>query len=391
METREELGEGAHGADPGVDPSDVDRIGALVTERLGVAPRRIERIPAGLGDRRFYRIALAAQDPRVPPSDDSTSELRTLIARVEPKRSATGSAPSPTPPFSWLPEPLLEPIRSVLEAAGLPVPRSYGHDPDAGIDLLEDLGTKTLADVPNDDLREPYFQAAALIPRIQAVVGNVESAPAFGRPFDEKLVGTKAAKVIHWSWPGLLGREANAHERQEIQSGFSAIAPLLVECPRRLAHRDFKAENLHRAQRNANNEPWVMIDVQGAFMAPPEYDLVCLLRDLQVEIPEALVEEIRGSLLSELAGRTRREDAERRFEAISVVRLSKDLAHIVHAAKTRGDARRWHEIPRGLQLLDEALGRLEHTFPPARPLAFVMHALTRDAQYSDIPDSRQGP
>ena len=360
-------------------PSDVERLVSLIADRFPGANPRIERIPAGLGDRRFYRVALDSSKAM------SAAVPATLIARVEPRPAA----PDPDfASFTWLPEPPLEPIRTLLAEAGLPVPLSYASRPELGIDLLEDAGTKTLADTRGEEQRQRYLEACGLIPRIQAMRGSPQTAPAFGRTMGLDLIRTKAAKVIHWSFPGLLDRPASEAERESITRGFEAIAALLEDAPRLLSHRDFKAENLLLApcldSRDQGGERLLMIDVQGAFMAPPEYDLVCLLRDLQVELPESLVAEACDSALARLPDAASRADSQRRFEAIAVVRLAKDIAHVVHAGRSRGDKRRWHEIPRGLRLLAESVGRLEHTFPPARTLNYVIHALTQRAQTSDI-------
>jgi aminoglycoside/choline kinase family phosphotransferase len=358
---------------------DVERLRPLIEDRFPGAYPRIERIPAGLGDRRFYRVSLDSSDA------PGSAYPATLIARIEPDPS------DPDPrlaAFAWLPEPPLEPIRSILEEAGLPVPRSYASHPGHGIDLLEDAGTRTLADTTGDEQRRRYLEASDLIPRIQAIRASPGTAPAFDRVMGADLIRTKAAKVVHWSFPGLLGRPASEAECRSIENGFDAIAALLDEAPRRLSHRDYKAENLLLAPpvdaTDTGSERLLMIDVQGAFMAPPEYDLVCLLRDLQVDLPEPLVAEAREIELSRLPDAASRAESQRRFEAIAVVRLAKDIAHIVHAGRMRGDRRRWHEIPRGLTLLEESLGRLEHTFAPAEKLHYVIHALTQSAQTSDI-------
>ena len=57
-------------------PLDFARLEPLITSRFPGSKPRIERIPAGLGDRRFYRVILDAADPGAPSS---------LIARIEPQ------------------------------------------------------------------------------------------------------------------------------------------------------------------------------------------------------------------------------------------------------------------------------------------------------------------
>jgi aminoglycoside/choline kinase family phosphotransferase len=345
-----------------------EKLESLVREYDGRRPDSIEPIAAGLGTRRFYRVRFAKGHPA------------SLIARIEPDEES----PAATGPESWLPEPALEPLRGFLEEAGLPVPRSYAHLPEHALDLLEDVGERNLAEFTEPRRSQLYREACGLVPRLQNLNAPADRVPAFGRIFDSALIGTKAWKWLHWTIPGLLEREATAGEQIEIQAAFERISGLLEDAPRRLAHRDFKAENLHLViDAERKNEKLVMIDVQGAFMAPPEYDLVCLLYDLQVDLEEAFVVECFQATLPLLPDTSDREVAALRFDAIATIRLCKDISHLVHAARVRGDRRRWHEIPRGLVLLDRAAGRLTHTFPELRALTSVIQALTAAAGSSD--------
>ena len=97
---------------PAHSQADRELLERLVRTRWGQAPRSIERLAAGLGQRRFYRILFNENDSPV-----------SLIARIEASpespeaaRQTANSAPA------WLPEPPLEPLRGFLENAGLPVP-----------------------------------------------------------------------------------------------------------------------------------------------------------------------------------------------------------------------------------------------------------------------------
>jgi hypothetical protein len=356
-----------------------EKLASIVHAECERLPDEIEPIAAGLGARRFYRVRFKEGEPT------------TLIARVE-GQAEKSSAPLPTEPPAWLPEPPLEPLRTFLEAAGLPVPRSYAHLPDAGVDLLEDVGDRTLADADESARNELYREACELIPRLQRLSAAPEEVAAFGRIFDRALIETKAWKWLHWTIPGLLEREPRPEETIEIEAAFSRISDLLDDAPRRLSHRDFKAENLHLVggikAGKSQAERLVMIDVQGAFMAPPEYDLVCLLYDLQVDLDEDFVQKSFRAMLPMLPDRPDLPTAELRFDAIATIRLCKDISHLVHAARVRNDVRRWHEIPRGLSLLVRATGRLGHTFPEIRALISVIQALTAAVGSSD--SSSQG-
>jgi aminoglycoside/choline kinase family phosphotransferase len=370
---------------------DAARLKQMLEARTGRRIAVLDEIPAGMGSRRFVRVRFSEGEPR------------SAIARCEPdaptapENASTGSAPSTKssgadaprldlpPAPAWLPEPPLEPLRGFLESAGLRVPRSFGHFPEQGIELLEDVGSRNLLQV-DPAVREALYRAAcAFVPRLQALSAPASHIPAFGRRYDRALVDTKRWKWLHWTLPGLLGRAASDAETRATDALFRAIADLLEEAPRRLAHRDFKAENIHLLPAAApNGQPeLVLIDVQGAFLAPPEYDLVCLLDDLQTDLDAALADRLFLEILPSLPDRTPPETARLRFDAIAVARLCKDVAHVVHAGLARGDRRRWREIPRGLELLTRAASRLEATLPDAGSLISVIAALTTALEATD--------
>lgn len=353
---------------------------AIVRSELGHSVTSIESMAAGLGTRRFFRIRLAAGQPK------------TLIARIEPA-AENARKPKGSDAPAWLPEPLLEPLRGFLEAAGLPVPRSYAHLPVHGLDLLEDVGDRTLLAAREPMRRDLYRHACELVPKLQRLDTRAEIIPAFGRVFDRRLVETKAWKWLHWAIPGLLDREPSLEETLAVETAFSRISDLLDGAPRRLAHRDFKAENLHWIDAAENDRPeserLVMIDIQGAFMAPPEYDLMCLFCDLQVDLDPAFCDEAFRTIRPKLPDAPDLETATLRFDALATVRLCKDISHIVYAAREQNDQRRWHEIPRGLKLLERACDRLGRTFPEIRALTSVIQVLTAAVGSSDNPLGRQ--
>ncbi|HEX9813980.1 MAG TPA: hypothetical protein VGB31_03420, partial [Myxococcota bacterium] len=103
-------------------------IAQLVGAEFGVAVSKIEPLRGALGFRNFSRVWLEAS------KNKRNSIPETLVARIE------GSEDPGRRPAGVLPEPPLEPIRALLEAEGLPVPRRYAADPERGVELLEDLG-----------------------------------------------------------------------------------------------------------------------------------------------------------------------------------------------------------------------------------------------------------
>jgi len=325
------------------------RIEALCRDALSARALRFQPIPSGLGARRFFRVELDG-----PPGS--------LIARCEQAEDAA-LRPAGVPP-----EPPLEPIRALLEKAGLPVPRRYAAEPDAGIELLEDLGDETLETRARNangvQRRALYAQACALVPRLQAVVADPVRVPNFGRRLDAALFAYKADQVCTWLVPRATGKPATPAERQIVADAFAEIESSALAAPQRLAHRDFKAQNLHLVAGGPAGERLVMIDLQGAFLAPPEYDLVCLLRDLQVELAADEVREQLDAVRPFLPDAPATDEFEQRFTLLTLSRVGKDVSRYLYAVQERGDLRYRTFLPTGIRHLRSAAAQAA-AFSPA--------------------------
>ena len=289
---------------------------ALLRAQLGAEIRRFEPLRGVAGHRRIFRFWLSGDHPV------------SLVARVDRGESPPGV----------LPEPPLEPVRAFLEAHGLPVPRRLGGDEARGIDLLEDLGTRELVAVARDaapELRRAlYEEACDLVPRLQALRDPSGRVPSFQRRFDAALIALKARRFAAASLPAGLGRTPRAAEVAVVAEAFAAVAAALERAPARLAHRDFQSTNL-LVRDAAPGRRLAMVDFQGALLAPPEYDLVCLLRGSYVVLPE---EEVRAHAERVRPGLPDAPDADtfwRRFDLITVVRKGKDHA-LWHELAARG-------------------------------------------------------
>jgi aminoglycoside/choline kinase family phosphotransferase len=310
------------------------RVRETVRDALGRDVVSLEWIAAGIGLRRFARVACAGN-----------AEPRSLIARVEAPEDPAGR-PEGVPP-----EPPLEPIRAWLEANALPVPRRFGADRQGEIELLEDLGDTSLAAAARaaspQELRALYERACALVPRLQRVPKRAGVA-AFERQLDAALFRYKGELFAEHSLP-----DATPAARTCIRQAFAHVASLAAAAPQRLAHRDFQSENLR-----LHDERLVMIDLQGALLAPPEYDLVCLLRDSYVELDAATIDALFDATRAALPDAPDPETARLRFDVLTLTRKGKDHARFLYAARVRGDARYLEHVPTTVRHLHAAATRV---------------------------------
>jgi N-acetylmuramate 1-kinase len=330
--------------------------------RLGTEVSAIEAIPAGIGRRRFYRLHLAGPPHRA-------------IARIDAPEDPAGR------PAGMAPEPPLEPVRSFLERSGLPVPRRYASDPARGIELLEDAGPASLAElfasVPRAEGEALVMQALALLPRLQRLADDGSGVAAFQRRLDGPLFRYKAELFASESLPLALGRPASAAETDAVREAFAWIAAHCAAAPQRFAHRDFQSQNLIVRREPGGAPTLTLIDLQGAFLAPPEYDLVCLLRDSYLDLDEAFVGRACEQVRLALPDAPPAGELARRFDLLTLTRKGKDHARFLGAI-ARGDLRYRRFVPRTAAVLRRAAARTARLAAPLSRLAELVQALPEE-------------
>jgi len=336
-----------------------ERVRACVRRALGREPRALEPLPAQLSTRAFFRVRLDGEPER-------------LIARVEAPEDPAGR-PAGVPP-----EPPLAPILSYLAAHGLPVPQRLGGDAAQGIDLLEDVGDVTLeAAVTEADAGARaalYAVACALVPRVQRLSPQPGLA-AFERRLDAALFAYKADLFVRHSLPLAVDGRPTPAQECAVREGFAHVAAVCAEAPQRLAHRDLQSRNLH-VQRAPDGAPRLrLIDVQGALLAPPEYDLVCLLRDSYSELPEVEARRHAEATRPALPDAPAPEIFARRFDLLTLTRKGKDHARFVYAAEARGDRRYLDALPTTVRALHAAATRVRGQDPALADLCELVLSL----------------
>ena len=336
------------------------RLDALVLDQLGTSIESVESVAAGLGSRLFFRLQLS-------------SRALSAIARIDMSEDP-GFRPA-----GVAAEPPLEPIRAHLETNDLPVPKRLAAGD--GIELLEDVGRLTLEDIAaNSEGSERstlYAHAIDLIALLQRAPVDTR-VPNYERHLDAALLDYKAEQICSWLIPSATGQTATLGEREAVATAFGEIHRACAAAPSALAHRDFKAQNLHVLPEGDPRGRLVMIDLQGAFLAPPEYDAVCLLRDLHVALPDSEVDALLARLRPQLASGPSEQDFKRRFNLLTLSRAGKDLSRFLFAVHERGDERYRRFLPNGVRSLKAAAQALGDA-PSIAGFAQILAALPEDA------------
>jgi hypothetical protein len=310
-----------------------ERIHGYLT-RSGLAERlpRVVPLTGDASDRRYFRILLA----------DGQSVVLSLYSG--PFQFETLSFVNVARLFSEMP---------------VPIPALLGHADDLGVLALEDLGDVTLqahlgAATPAV-LAAIYRPAGALSARLQrrgAELAGSDYLP-YGIAFDvEKLTWELDFFIKHFieAYRGIVIPPA---ARDELRREFATLIEALASEPRVLCHRDYHSRNLmlHR-------DRLYIIDFQDARMGPDTYDLVSLLRDSYVDLPEATVDELLAYFLA-VKGENGNERAFReRFDIMALQRNLKALGTFGYQTTARRNPVYIQYIPRTLRYVRDNLDQI---------------------------------
>lgn len=301
-------------------------------ERTGRANARVVPLTGDASDRRYFRI----------------------LGPGRPLVLAVYSAP-----FDAATLPFIN-VTRLFRAMPVPVPEILDHAGDLGVLAQEDLGDVTLqahlgaADAAEHDAL--YREALSFIEILQRRGRELEDPgyTPYGIAFDvEKLTWELEFFTKHFlgAYRGLvLSDSALATLRAE----YRPIVHDLAAEPRVLCHRDYHSRNL-MWQRDR----LVLIDYQDARLGPDTYDLVSLLRDSYVDLPEAQVDALVSYYLA-LTGRSAAGPAFReRFDLMALQRNLKALGTFGFQTTSRGNTVYIQYIPRTLRLARETLRKYE--------------------------------
>lgn len=302
------------------------------------------------------RSGLAARSPRVVPLTGDASDRKYFRILIPDSPSIVLSLYSS--PFEFEKLPFVN-VARLLERMPVPIPAVLGHADDLGVLALQDLGDMTLqahlgAASPAEHAAL-YRQAVELIATLQrrgAELASDEYLP-YRIAFDvEKLTWEMDFFIKHFleAYRGVLLSDG---ARADLRREFGVLVELLAAEPRVLCHRDYHSRNLmlHGGQL-------YIIDFQDARMGPDTYDLVSLLRDSYVDLPEQTVDELIAYFLA-LKGQTARaQEFRHRFDLMALQRNLKALGTFGYQTTARRNPVYIQYIPRTLRYVRNNLNNL---------------------------------
>ncbi|MFE1599366.1 tRNA (adenosine(37)-N6)-threonylcarbamoyltransferase complex ATPase subunit type 1 TsaE [Methylobacterium sp. ID0610] len=174
-----------------------------------------------------------------------------------------------------------------LRALGLSAPRILGEDLDAGLLILEDLGSEPVVDA-NGPRPERYAEAVKVLARLHGTTLPGVLPVAEGRdyelpPYDREALLFETELLVDWYAPHIAGTPLSEAQRGAFVAAWSeALDGIAPERPTWVL-RDYHSPNLIWLPERDGIERIGLIDFQDAVMGHPAYDVASLLQDARVD------------------------------------------------------------------------------------------------------------
>ena len=292
--------------------------------------------------RRYYRLSIEYQD--------STSEPQTLILMELESPNVRGETDFIR-------------VLKFLQGIHLPVPELFYFDAERGLLLLQDCGDTTLAahlhSANPETLKSGYLKAVHLLATLQTDATRKIDAdcPAYHLKFDvEKLMWEMDFMLEHFI-EGTQQNPLKAATRKNLRKQLTDLCTLLAEQTPWFTHRDYHSRNLM-----VHNDELILLDFQDARMGPSQYDLVSLLRDSYLPLPDPLLWELVDSFiqkkqaLAEVAPSTGK-ILFAIFDLMSIQRNLKAIGTFAYQKKIKSNDRYMRYIAPTLEYVRQALAR----------------------------------
>ena len=302
-----------------------------------------------------YLARTRQQDARVVPLTGDASDRKYF--RAVPKEGAPFVMAVHAQPFDVKSLPFMN-VADLFTTMGVPVPAIIGHAADLGVLALQDLGDVTLqanlGTATEAQHATRYREAVGIIETIQRRGAELKSIKYL--PYQISFDTTKLMWELEFFYrhflEGYRGVTLSAAERTALTEEFTTIVEELAAEPTVLCHRDYHSRNLMVC-----DERLYVIDFQDCRMGPDTYDLVSLLRDSYVDLPDQKVNELIAYFL---ALRGNRDDAgvfKARFDLMALQRNLKALGTLGYQTLARSNTVYIQYIPRTLAYVQSNLAR----------------------------------
>lgn len=169
-------------------------------------------------------------------------------------------------------------IAERLRVAGLNAPQVIAHDLEQGFLVLTDFGSQLyLSALNNGQTDNLYRDAVETLVTMQART-TTENLPLY----DYRLLQEEMSLFTNWLLEKHLALSLTPVEKTNLVTCFEQLSQSALAQPQVFVHRDYHSRNLMVVPQH---NPGIL-DFQDAVKGPVTYDLVSLLRDCYLVLPQ---------------------------------------------------------------------------------------------------------
>jgi len=256
-------------------------------------------------------------------------------------------------------------VAEELRARGLAAPAIDAFDLEHGFLIIEDLGDRVFgAEIARGAPMQPLYAAAVDVLLALAARPLPHELPVEGHaphrlpPYDRDALLTEALLLIDWFWPALHGEATPDAVRDEYVGLWQPLLETAASEDGTLVLRDFHSPNLMWLPERRGLQKVGLLDFQDALSGPAAYDLVSLLQDARLDVPEALEAELLARYCAARAAREEQFSSDRfgvLYATLGAQRNSKILGIFARLAKRDGKRGYLSHIPRVARYLKRDL------------------------------------
>jgi tRNA threonylcarbamoyl adenosine modification protein YjeE len=252
-------------------------------------------------------------------------------------------------------------VREALGTSGVNVPRIIKYDHARGLLLTEDFGTTTFsaALASGKDMRTLWSAA------LDALIALRMHAPPERLPlpggtdhvlhrFDRTALTIEIELLTDWYWPGVKGAPIPAAAKADFLRIWNAQIDWLETLPLGWVLRDYHSPNLMWLDDGRVG----VLDFQDAMRGPWAYDVVSLLQDARLDVPEDIERELLDAYRAKVRQQEPGFDAaafDTAYAILGAQRSTKLLGIFTRLAKRDGKRAYLAHIPRTWRYLERNL------------------------------------
>ncbi|CAO4169199.1 tRNA (adenosine(37)-N6)-threonylcarbamoyltransferase complex ATPase subunit type 1 TsaE [Methylorubrum aminovorans] len=240
-----------------------------------------------------------------------------------------------------------------LRAIGFSAPKILGENLDAGLLILEDLGSEPV--IENGAPRpERYAEAVRLLAKLHATdlpttVPVSEGIDHAIPNYDLEALLFEAELLPEWYAPAIRGTTLSPEARSTFRDLWADALKDLIAEPATWTLRDYHSPNLIWLPERTGLERVGVIDFQDAVMGHPAYDVASLLQDARVDASADFELRLLGLYIRERRGRDIGFDMQafaRAYAVLAAQRATKILGIFARLDKRDGKPGYLAHLPR---------------------------------------------